>query len=82
MMLKDPRHRVGQLQHTFQRPLGVFHPGAVGLVDHQDVRNLQDAGLDGLYVIAQPGGLPPPGWCGPGGQYPPRPGLPPRFRSG
>ena len=53
----DPAGRVAVFQHVAQRPLGVLHARPVGLVDHQDIGNLQNTGLDGLDVIAQAGGF-------------------------
>ena len=41
------------LQHQFQGTNGPVGPGAVGLVDHQQIGNLQNARLDRLHFIAQ-----------------------------
>ena len=57
VVLEAARGRVGQLEHAAQRPLGVLHARVVGLVDHQQVGDLQNAGLDRLDVIAHAGGL-------------------------
>ena len=55
MVEKDAPRRVRQFQHGPERPLGILHAGAVGLVDDQHVRDLEDAGFDGLDVVAHAG---------------------------
>ncbi len=45
--------RLSHLQHVLQNPPGVLRTGAVGLVDDQDVSDLQNPRLDRLDVIAQ-----------------------------
>ncbi len=41
-----------QMEHHLQRLDGAIGSRLVGLVDHQNIGDLQDAGLDGLNVVA------------------------------
>ena len=47
-----PAGELTQVQHVLQVAPGVGGPGPVGLVDHEDVRHLQQAGLVGLHGVA------------------------------
>ena len=57
VVTKDTLGRVSQLQRGLECPFGVFDPGTVSLVDHQNIGDLQDARLDGLDVVTQAGRL-------------------------
>src|SRR5512141_3189312 len=48
---------MSQLEGGAQRTFGIFDPGPVSFVDDQDVGDLQDAGLDGLDLIAHARGF-------------------------
>ena len=43
---------VGQAQHALKFQFHAVGARLVGLVDHEDVGNLHDAGLDGLDIVA------------------------------
>ena len=47
-------HLVPQREHRFELRLKTVGAGVVGLVDHENVRDLQDAGLDRLDIVAHP----------------------------
>jgi hypothetical protein len=54
VMSKYVLKRMSQLQRRLESPLGIFHTGPVGLVDHEDIGNLKNSRLDSLNVITQP----------------------------
>ena len=54
-MVSCPRTRAIQSQHRLQRHGSGVSPLTIRLVDHEDVGNLEDTGLDGLNIVAQAG---------------------------
>ena len=46
---------LAQAQHALNLALHPLGSGLVRLVDHEDVRDLHDAGLDGLHIVAHAG---------------------------
>ena len=46
---------IGQVEHQLQVASGLGDPGTIGLVDHEDVGDLHEAGLVGLDAVAPSG---------------------------
>ena len=49
---RDEMHRIGVVARRARRPIDIV---AIGLVDGDHVRNLQDAALDALQLVTSPG---------------------------
>ncbi len=64
------------LQHHFQGLHRPVNPGAICLVDDEDVGDLEDARFDRLDFVAHARALPPPVWCGRCWRFRLRPGPP------
>ena len=73
---QSPSAPVGQREHVAQLPADLVGAVAVGLVDHEDVADLQDAGLGGLDAVAHARARAARAWCRPARRSRPRSGRP------
>ena len=77
-----PAPRSPRRDHALDVADGGVGAVPVGLVDHEDVGDLQDAGLGRLDRVAHARARAAPAWCRPARRSPPRPGRRRRSRPG
>ena len=69
----SPGPALAERDHALDVAVGGVGAVPVGLVDHEDVGDLQDAGLDRLDRVAHARARAAPAWCRPARRPPPRP---------